>query len=136
MAELFKILTNIRSLRKMANEYSLPELELALKKLTQVVEERKCDVKKRETAHKKYLENLSKYKKMLQEDGLTPEELASFLNSAKTGIKPRKKIKPRPAKYKYIDEFGNEKTWTGQGRTPKIIQKALNNGCLLTEFEI
>ena len=42
----------------------------------------------------------------------------------------------RPAKYKYVDENGQEKTWTGQGRTPLTIQKALNEGKSLNDFAI
>ena len=43
---------------------------------------------------------------------------------------------PRPAKYKYIDEDGTEKSWTGQGRTPKVIAKALEEGKKLEDFSI
>ena len=42
----------------------------------------------------------------------------------------------RPAKYKYIDENGDEKTWTGQGRTPKAIAAALEGGKALEDFAI
>jgi DNA-binding protein H-NS homolog len=48
----------------------------------------------------------------------------------------RKKREPRPAKYKYTDETGQERTWTGQGRTPRVIQKALDKGASLASFEI
>ncbi|MFW9621557.1 MAG: H-NS family nucleoid-associated regulatory protein, partial [Macromonas sp.] len=34
----------------------------------------------------------------------------------------KSKRAPRPAKYKY-QEDGQEKTWTGQGRMPKAIEK-------------
>ena len=47
-----------------------------------------------------------------------------------------KKREPRPAKYKYTDETGQERTWTGQGRTPRVIQKALDKGASLASFEI
>ncbi|HHF8101288.1 TPA: H-NS family nucleoid-associated regulatory protein, partial [Escherichia coli] len=43
---------------------------------------------------------------------------------------------PRPAKYKYIDTDGSEKTWTGQGRTPRAIAAALEAGKTLEDFEI
>lgn len=42
----------------------------------------------------------------------------------------------RPAKYKYINENGNEKTWIGQGRTPLTIQKALDAGESMDKFAI
>ncbi|ENU0116236.1 H-NS family nucleoid-associated regulatory protein, partial [Escherichia coli] len=43
---------------------------------------------------------------------------------------------PRPAKYKYTDENGNEQTWTGQGRTPKVIAAAIEAGKTLEDFAI
>ena len=46
------------------------------------------------------------------------------------------KLQTRPAKYKYTDETGQERTWTGQGRTPRVIQKALDKGVSLASFEI
>lgn len=49
---------------------------------------------------------------------------------------PGAKHTARPAKYKYIDDDGSEKTWTGQGRTPKPIAIALENGKTLEYFEI
>ncbi|HDL8031932.1 TPA: H-NS histone family protein, partial [Yersinia enterocolitica] len=40
-----------------------------------------------------------------------------------------------PAKYKYIDENGETKTWTGQGRTPAVIKKAIEEqGKSLDDF--
>lgn len=42
----------------------------------------------------------------------------------------------RPAKYKYTDDQGNDKTWTGQGRTPKAIADAIASGKTLQDFEI
>ena len=54
---------------------------------------------------------------MLIADGIDPEELLGLMSA-----KPKKSTRPpRPAKYKYVDEDGQEKTWTGQGRTPKFL---------------
>ncbi|HDL6251585.1 TPA: H-NS histone family protein, partial [Mannheimia haemolytica] len=50
--------------------------------------------------------------------------------------KARKALSPRPAKYKFVDANGNEKTWTGQGRTPKALQDALDSGKKLEDFAI
>ncbi|WP_312123587.1 H-NS family nucleoid-associated regulatory protein, partial [Pantoea vagans] len=43
---------------------------------------------------------------------------------------------PRPAKYSYTDENGEQKSWTGQGRTPAAIKKALDSGKSLDSFLI
>lgn len=65
-------------------------------------------------------------------DGITPEQLAGY-NSAS----PREqKRQPRPAKYRFTDHTGAEKTWTGQGRMPKPLAKAVAEGKSLDSFLI
>ncbi|KAA8996753.1 H-NS histone family protein [Affinibrenneria salicis] len=54
----------------------------------------------------------------LLEDGIEPAELPGSVSTRKSA---KTKCEPRSAKYKYIDDNGDEKTWTGQGRTPKAI---------------
>ncbi|EOJ2846838.1 H-NS family nucleoid-associated regulatory protein, partial [Klebsiella pneumoniae] len=66
----------------------------------------------------------------LLEDGIDPSELLGNVKSSR----PAAVRAPRPAKYKYIDENGDEKTWTGQGRTPKVIAAALESGKVLEDF--
>ena len=73
--------------------------------------------------------------KQITEQGLDVNELISALSSNKPA-KTQAKRQPRPAKYKYTDASGQEKTWTGQGRTPAAIQEALNNGQSLEDFAI
>ncbi|MDR9963925.1 H-NS histone family protein [Enterobacter cloacae subsp. cloacae] len=45
-----------------------------------------------------------------------------------------RKRKPREAKYRFIDQNGEEKTWTGQGCTPVLLPNALENGKSLMIF--
>lgn len=47
----------------------------------------------------------------LLEDGIDPSKLLGNSKSPR----PAAVREPRPAKYKYIDENGDKKTWTGQG---------------------
>ena len=48
---------------------------------------------------------------------------------------PADKRAARPAKYSYVDENGETKTWTGQGRTPAVIKKAMDEqGKTLDDF--
>lgn len=132
MSEVLKTLTNIRSLRVLARENSLEVLESIAEKLAIVIEEKREAVKAQELENAKRLEGLNKYKEMLEKDGISVEELALLLGS-EVSVKKRES---RPAKYKFIDENGNEKTWTGQGRTPKALQLALDAGKSLSDFEI
>jgi DNA-binding protein H-NS len=35
---------------------------------------------------------------------------------------------PRPPKYAYLDDNGQQQTWTGQGRQPLPIRRAIESG--------
>ncbi|MFW4198881.1 H-NS family nucleoid-associated regulatory protein [Enterobacter sp. MGH 38] len=133
MSESLKILNNIRTLRAQSREFSLEHLEEMLEKLTTVVEDRRQEevafLKDKEERQAK----LEAFRQQLLEDGIDPAELLSGLSSSS---KPKSSREPRPAKYKYIDENGDEKFWTGQGRTPKVITAAIESGKKLEDFAI
>ncbi len=129
MSELTKTLLNIRSLRAFSRELSFEQLEEALEKLTAVVEER------READELEQLkeEKMAAIAKQIAQQGIDVEKLVRALANE---TKPKAKRAPRPAKYKYIDVNGKEKTWTGQGRTPAPIQEQLDAGKSLDDFLI
>ncbi|MEH0833926.1 H-NS family nucleoid-associated regulatory protein [Pectobacterium cacticida] len=133
MSEALKVLNNIRTLRAQARETDLATLEEILEKLTAVVEDRReeeASVQQQNAARQAKIEAL---RAQLLEDGIDPSELLGAVSTVKLG---KSKRAPRPAKYKYVDENGNEKFWTGQGRTPKAIAVAIENGKKLEDFEI
>ncbi|MDA5608305.1 H-NS family nucleoid-associated regulatory protein [Pasteurella multocida] len=134
MSDLLKMLTNVRSLRVLARETSLEQLEIALEKFSLVVEEKREAEAKAEREITERQARIAKLKESLIQEGITAQELAILLGQESQS--QRKKREPRPAKYKYIDENGEERTWTGQGRTPKVIQKTLDAGKSLSSFEI
>ncbi|KJF96389.1 MULTISPECIES: H-NS family nucleoid-associated regulatory protein [Photobacterium] len=131
MSDAMKALLNLRSLRALSREYTLEQLEEALEKLTTVVQERAEAEEEEQAKENERNEKLAQYREMLLADGIDPEELLASLSKA-----PKAKRAARPAKYKFIDENGEEKTWTGQGRTPSALKQALENGKSLEEFEI
>ncbi len=137
MSEITKTLLNIRSLRAYARELTIEQLEEALDKLTTVVQERKeAEAEAEEIAARAEQEaKLAAIAEQIAKDGIDLEALISAL-SGETKTKAKGKRAPRPAKYKYIDTNGEEKTWTGQGRTPSVIQKALDEGKSLEEFAL
>ena len=129
MNELTKGLTNLRSLRAAVRDLTLEQAESSLLKLQTAIEEKRAQAAEIEQA-----ERIAKYKELIKQEGITAEELTAIIGAAPSSI--RKKREPRPAKYKYTDETGQERTWTGQGRTPRVIQKALDKGVSLASFEI
>lgn len=130
MSDALKVLLNIRSLRAAARELDLEQLQEALQKLQTVVSEREEEESEKQAEEQARLEKLEKYREMLVSDGIDPEELMAALG----GAKPKAKRAARPAKYKYIDLDGKEKTWTGQGRMPKAIAQAVENGQSVDDF--
>ena len=134
MSELAKGLTNLRSLRAAVRELTLEQAESALEKLQTAVEEKRANEAELIKAETERKERLAKYKELMEKEGITPEELQEIFGTAATSA--RAKRPPRPAKYAFIDENGERKIWTGQGRTPRPIQNALNSGKSLSDFEI
>ncbi|SET07070.1 H-NS family nucleoid-associated regulatory protein [Thorsellia anophelis] len=138
MSETIKTLNNIRTLRAQARECSLETLEEILEKLQAVVTERrseeesiKAELQERETKRMRLLE-------LIAQEGFQPSELVEMVTSSSKVVKfpkvPSKRA-ARPAKYKYIHETGEERTWTGQGRMPTPIKYGIENeGKSLDDF--
>ncbi|PIB16495.1 H-NS family nucleoid-associated regulatory protein [Vibrio rotiferianus] len=137
MSELTKTLLNIRSLRAFSRELTLEQLEEALDKLTIVVQERKEAEEADRAAQAEQEAKLAAIAEQIAQDGIDVNALISALSGeTKTKTKTKSKRAPRPAKYKYVDTTGEEKTWTGQGRTPSAIQEQLDAGKSLDDFLI
>ncbi|MCW2457012.1 UNVERIFIED_ORG: DNA-binding protein H-NS [Rahnella aquatilis] len=132
MSEALKTLNNIRTLRAQAREIDLATLSEILEKLTSVVEDRRQEDEAASAEIAERQAKLEKYRQQLIEDGIDPTELLGTVSVGKA----KKSREPRPAKYKYTDENGETKTWTGQGRTPSAIKKLLDSGKSLEDFAI
>lgn len=122
---------NIRVLRAMARELSLTQLEEMLEKIRVIVEEKREQEIEREREKSERKQKLKTWLELMQADGIDPSELLNDLPQHT----PRKRA-PRAAKYRYIDVDGSEKTWTGQGRTPKVIAEAIAAGKSMESFLI
>ncbi|PIJ51650.1 transcriptional regulator [Erwinia sp. OLTSP20] len=133
MSEALKILNNIRTLRAQARECTLETLEEMLEKLEVVVNERREEENQAQAEIEERSRKLQQYREMLIADGIDPNELLATLGASKNSSKSKRAA--RPAKYQYVDENGETKTWTGQGRTPAVIKKALEEqGKQLDDF--
>lgn len=132
ISEALQVLNNIRTLRVKVRETDLATLEEMVEKLSVIIEERREEENAARREQEKHQAKLDAFRQRMLEDGIDPAELLSLTSPlAKATIKSRRA--PRPAKYKYTDENGNEQTWTGQGRTPKTI---LEEGKSLEDFAI
>lgn len=134
MNEFLKILLNIRSLRAVCRELTLEQLEEGLEKLTAIVTERRQDESADRQAREEHQKKIAEYAEMLKAAGIDPAELVGSvaIDAPKAS---KSKRAPRPAKYRYLDN-GVEKTWTGQGRMPSPIAKAVAEGQSVEEFAI
>ncbi|MBD0905527.1 DNA-binding protein StpA [Klebsiella grimontii] len=133
MSLLLEKLNNIRSLRAMSREFSIDVLEDMLAKLRTVTEEKRAEEQAAQAQRAEHQEKLNTWLELMIADGITPEQLVGH-NSASS--KGNKKRQPRPPKYRFTDHTGAEKTWTGQGRMPKPLAKAVAEGKSLDSFLI
>ncbi|WP_159564485.1 histone-like nucleoid-structuring protein H-NS [Budvicia diplopodorum] len=133
MSEALKVLNNIRTLRAQARECSLETLEEMLEKMEVVVKERREEDQASQAEIQERTRKLQQYREMLIADGIDPNELLQSLSATK--VIGKSKRAARPAKYQFTDEDGELKTWTGQGRTPAVIKKAIEDeGKSLDDF--
>ncbi|ADM42800.1 DNA-binding protein H-NS [Edwardsiella tarda FL6-60] len=127
-----KSLNNIRTLRAYARETQISVLEEMLDKLRAVVSERREEIEQAESSRREREEKLKSYREMLMAEGISLDDL---LEMEKVTERKAKRA-PRPAKYEYLDENGEIKQWTGQGRMPKMIKIEVDAGKSLDDFLI
>ncbi|MGL5090476.1 MAG: H-NS family nucleoid-associated regulatory protein [Aeromonas sobria] len=133
MSEFLKVLLNIRSLRSALRELSLDQLKEAHEKIELIYLERLEVAEKEQAAQAEHQQKLAEFQAMLAQAGIDPTELVGSTPAAATATKTKRA--PRPPKYRYV-ENGVEKTWTGQGRTPKFLAEQLEQGRQLDDFLI
>jgi DNA-binding protein H-NS len=118
-----KNLLNLDKLEDLLSGFSVDNLETAVENISNILRERK---KNEESKSRK----ISSYLEQLKRDGI---ELSDLMNGADSVVTRSK----RPPKYVYENENGETKYWTGQGRTPFAIQRAIDNeGKTLEDFLI
>ncbi|HHQ4530558.1 TPA: H-NS family nucleoid-associated regulatory protein [Aeromonas hydrophila] len=133
MSEFLKVLLNIRSLRAALRELSLDQLKEAHEKIEAIYLERLEATEKEQAAQAEHQQKLAEFQAMLAKAGIDPTELVGSAPAVATAAKAKRAS--RPPKYRYV-ENGIEKTWTGQGRTPKFLAQQLMQGRQLDDFRI
>ena len=135
MSEFLKVSLNVRSLRAALRELSLEQVKEAHEKIELIYLERLELAEKEQAAQAEHQQKLAEFQAMLAQAGIDPTELVGSAPAAATAAKAKAKRAPRPPKYRYV-ENGVEKTWTGQGRTPKFLAEQLEQGRQLDDFLI
>lgn len=77
MSEAFKSLNNIRTLRAQGRKLPLEVLEDILEKLNAVVDERRNEESSKASELQARQEKVDALRKLMEEDGINPEELLS-----------------------------------------------------------
>ncbi|EBX3672387.1 DNA-binding protein [Salmonella enterica subsp. enterica serovar Stanley] len=131
-----KLLLNIRSVRVFARETHFEQLLEMQEKLNVVIEERREDAE-REAAERQELE--AKRQQAIEyiiSLGLDPESLLAPVTA--DTVKTRRKAKGgvRKAKYRFKDENGEIREWSGNGKRPLALQKLLDEGHFMEDFLI
>ena len=86
-----------------------------LEKLRIVTEEKRTQQQLAAQQQAEYQEKVNTWLELMSADGISPDDLVADIQPS---MAVGKKRQPRPAKYRYTDHTGAEKTWTGQGRLP------------------
>lgn len=132
-----RTMMNIRSLRVFAREVTFEQLLEMQEKLNAVIEERREDAE-REAAELAELEQKRlKALEYITSLGLDPVSLMEPVTSGLARSKrPQSKGGVRKAKYRFTDENGETKEWSGNGKRPLALQKLLDEGHFLEDFLI
>lgn len=137
MNDLLKSLNNIRTLRVISKNYPNEILKDILTKLQVVVSERQQDSKTKLLRDNERNQKLEKYRELLLAEGINIEELVVKDNHCHIDNKTEKMHILKTAKYHFINRDGKFQTWTGQGRMPTALKKALEReGKRLDDFLI
>lgn len=135
-------LSNIRSLRKIANEIGDEEFLVFAEKVEAVKEEINKRIEEEKQKQLLVEDKLKATTELLQSEGfevsldsvrafLLGQELPAQGKGAK-GVK-RGSVEP---KYAYTNADGEEVLWSGRGRPPKPIEEAIKGGAKKDDFLI
>lgn len=136
MSEFTRIINHERRLNAALKDLSINELKEVQTKLNNVINKREAEAEEIERERQQKREKIAELKRSMQEAGIDISDILEDEIGGQPIAKPSRKRAPKPPKYEFTDENGERKTWTGQGRMPKALQKAVDNGRPLSDFLI
>ncbi|MDH1848085.1 H-NS family nucleoid-associated regulatory protein [Aeromonas caviae] len=139
--EMLKVLCNIRSLRAAMRELPMEMQEKIQENVLMVVSDNQTAFQIQEEEQKRKEQErqaaIEKVNELLAQNGMTFNDLLpeAGATTSDSPAKAKTKRQPRDPKYRWVQD-GEEKTWTGQGKTPKFLAEKLAAGRSLDEFLI
>jgi DNA-binding protein H-NS len=120
-------IASVKALSTATRDLSVAELEDIIEKVKQVIAERQQAEIDRANRLKAFGEAFKKIEEIRESSGMSDELPAARyskvpLSGEKKERKPRKAVVP---KYRYTTMDGEEKLWTGQGKTPLPLKERM-----------
>lgn len=130
--EMKSILMSTRALKKFAKELSLDEM-IDIQNKFRAVSDELVEKKNKEEKERLLKENkIAYYIDMMKQDDID----ISMLIVDRSSNHKQRKSKPSRVQYKFYDNEGKERTWTGRGRKPLLLVALLEQGHSLEEFKV
>lgn len=128
MSNIKETLLNIASrkstLLKVFREIGLEPAKAFKSRVIDAVEALEKEESERLAAQAEHDEKIKMFIEMLQEDGLSPEDVLSYITKQPMESKKRTTSDNRSVikvKYRYVDEQGIVHEWSGRGITKKVF---------------
>lgn len=121
--ELLKAISNKLQLKKLLRQLDEKELETVKTKFLSSIEDVHEENRERFEAQREKDRKLEEVKLQLAKEGISIEDLLEH-----EGIKSKSKSRTMPPKYHYRNDEGELVTWTGAGRMPVKISRAIEQG--------
>ena len=134
MNDFLSIISHQRKLQSALSSVSVSEIDSIIKKLQTIKAKREEEEAFLAQQRQEKQSKVDSLIAQMEQQGISFEDLQS-LSALSQNQKSKPKVK-RPIKFKLKDNDGNEHTWTGIGRMPKVFATACSNGADIEDFRI
>lgn len=132
MSFLEELAGNKAKARAAAKELTIAQLENLIEGFNNALVKMQEDEKARQAEEQAKAAQAAEIAKLIEESGLTLEEIAALGGASRTSS-----MKGKPVKAKYRIEWnGATHEWSGRGRTPKVFQEYFDAGNTREDAEI
>lgn len=134
LEEIKSAISNIRQLRAIAKDVNSEWLLEVREKLDMVIQEKKDEEELAQLEAREREEKIAKLKAYIANElNESPESLLGELTGQPKKETKTSTVKP---KYRYTDEKGVTRTWTGRGKKPKFFAEKIEQGESIDQYLI